>query len=270
MNSVVGKKTGLLSFCLFLGLAGCGSGTGTGTGRGISTDPSVTATTASVALQVGSTNEIFLNDSLTFETSLADDIETTVDANIGTTGNDNHFLVDGEPLDSADSNAKNIDEDVEITKSAQTCDSGGTKQLAGTLHLNVLYDSDQGTLSGTYSVIYSDCVELVLLTTSNGTCVVTTQISGTMTNVINIEFSQLDLFNPDRYDINNTVTSNGPITFAINNGASQEVTYDYDVYDNSLAQNPSVDGKLTFGLSAFDPVAVSDFITTSTTSSVCP
>lgn len=251
------------------GLAGC-SATDVEDTRGGST-ASVSSVTANVGTNAGPVNEIILDDTLDFSSHLANNLETYIADNVGDRDSTTNFLAQGEPLAAADSNNENdVDTDIEITESAETCSGGGTKQLAGVLNLQVFFNSDQGSLSGQYNIIYTNCVQTVSLATSNGTCSVEVLLTGAIVNDISIDFTELSEFDPDIFETRNQVTTSSPLTFANGTGATQQVTYDFDLYINSRLSSPDIDGDLTFDGDSYDVVAVSDFIGTSTTSVICP
>lgn len=232
---------------------------------------SVSSVTANVGATVGPVNDIILTDSLEFSALVAANLETYIADNVGERDPTTNFLADGEPLAAADSNNENdVDTDIEITESAQTCTGGGSKQLAGTLHLTVFFNSDQGTLAGEYNIIYTDCVQTVSLTTSNGTCSVEVLLTGTLINDVSVSFTELSEFDPDVFETRNTVTTSSPITFANDTGATERVEYDFDLYINSRLSNPDIDGELTFDGDTYDPLAVEEFVEDSTTGVICP
>lgn len=251
------------------GLARCSAADVEDTSGGSSA--SVSSVTANVGTNAGPTNEIILDDVLGFSAHLANNLETYISDNVGNRDTATNFLAQGEPSAAADSNNENdVDSDIEITESAESCSGGGTKQLAGVLNLQVFFNSDQGSLAGEYNIIYTNCVQTVSLATSNGTCSVDVQLTGVVINDVSIDFTELNENDPDIFETRNNATTSSPLTFANGTGSTQQVTYDFDLYINSRLSSPDIDGELTFDGDPYDVVAVSDFIGTSTTAVICP
>lgn len=235
--------------------------------RDTTTDPSVSDATAAVVSEIGSTNQVILEDTMNTANELAGNLETFISNELGGPGKDGGSLLTKFAVgEQGDQSA-----DVDITESAEACSGGeGTKQISGVLTLTIDSETaDSGNMTGQYSIIYTDCLQLVRLDTSNGSCFVETQISGTITNTININFSQLDPFEDDIWELTNDVVSSGPIDFSVDNSANQQVTFDYDFYLNTRNAE-DISGNVTFNTQNFTVTGIRDFISSATQAEVCP
>lgn len=255
-----------LSLALVSVLTWAQCGSGTITGNTPSNNSNLPDPTAAVASQVGSTNQQVVEDVIHFERNLAS----------GSDYDFEHVLEDlGAPKDNAtnfavDDGNEPIDTTFQYNES-ENCALGGTKTLVGELRVRLESGSNEGSISGTYFIVYDSCVENVHVSTSTEPCDVETQIGGTVTNAINIEFIDINSedFERDKYITTNSVTANA-LEFSINEGVTRTVDFSFDVLDNSQFTDPDVSGTISFASQNYDVNDMANFIAETAAASVCP
>ena len=256
------------SFLLTGLLLGCSSSFTPG--GGITPDPSLSSPTATVVANVGSTNQMILEDELGFINSLEDDMPDIINDAAGTSlggSGSNRYVIRQARGDSDISDV----EDIVTIDTTEDCTGGGTVQFIGDFDLTLTRLSAAGTFVGDYSIIYTNCTEEILFTASDSSCAVTTEVTGTFNNSLSLSFYEIDpSYNFSRVEIRDSVASNGPIEFVIESGSAQTVTYDYDLYTHTQASSETYTGDLTFDGLQYDVTALRDFIETATASSICP
>jgi hypothetical protein len=248
----------------------CGSGTSTGSSA--SGSSSLPDPTAAIASQVGSTNQQILEDVIHFERNLASgssyDFEHVVESLGEPQDPTNPNLIKRMPLEATDSDSNGVDATFEYSES-ENCALGGTKTLVGELTVRLEPGGTQGSLSGDYFVVYDSCVVTVHVSTATEPCDVETQIEGTLSHTIDIDFLDLNDNDLDSYAIQNSASVDA-LEFSINEGATRTADFDLDVTDNSQFNSPDVSGTVTFDSQNYDMNDMADFIADTSASSVCP
>lgn len=243
-------------------------------GGGVTPDPSLSTVTSNIVATVGSVNEMVLTDQTDFDKALADDMTTIVREALGFDTGDSvggtflvtlpHHSVASEDIPDEITRTIDIDQ-------TEDCTGGGTVQFFGTLELTANTTSASGNVAGDYSIIYTNCNEQILFEAADSRCSVETEVTGTLNNSLSIDFYSLDPFgSQNRTEINNTVVSNAPLEFVVASGSAQNVSYSYDFFSHTQAENDTYDGSLTFGGLQYDMTDVRDFIGTATSASICP
>lgn len=260
-------------------MTSCGSGTVTGSSA--SSSSGATDPTASVVSQMGTTVQTIRTDSIDFANDLASgssyDIQDVLTEFFDSGDSSINFVVTAAPTAAVDSNNQDTDLNVNYSQTVD-CASGGTKTLEGTLALNVSANADQGSLSGNYFVIYDDCDASVHLATASSPCDVATLINGTVTNTININFSNFsssgdDVSSEASFDIQDSVSATD-IQFSIEQGATRDASFDYTISANTRSgaatSDPEVSGTTTFASQTYDLNDIADFIGETSGSQICP
>lgn len=259
-------------FCVFLILEVVGCGSSFVPGGGVTPDPSLSSPTASVVANVGSTNLMVLNNESSFLDGLSEDMADLIQDNLGidTGGSASNRLTRSLSRHAiSDNNTRDFSAAVPIDETS-SCTGGGTKQFIGEFVLTANRISSSGTLSGDYSVIYNNCEEEVLFVAADSNCSVTTEVTGTFNNSLNIAFYDLDPYSLNRIETRDTVVSNGPIEFVVESGSTQTVTYSYSLFSHTQSSTDSYTGSLTFGGLQYDVTDIRDFIEDAPAASICP
>lgn len=261
-----------LVFALVGGLFWSQCGSGTSTGSSASGSSSLPDPTATVASQIGSTNQQILEDVVHFERNLASgsdyDFEHVLESLGAPRDPTNPNLVKRVPLEAVDSDSDGVDATFEYDES-ENCALGGTKTLVGELTVRLEPGGTQGSLSGDYFVVYDSCVETVHVSTTTEPCDVETQIEGTLSHTVDIDFLDLNDNDLDTYTIQNSASVDA-LEFSINEGVTRTADFDLDVTDSSQFNDPDVSGTVTFDSQNYDVNDMADFIAGSSASSVCP
>lgn len=239
-------------------------------GGGVTPDPSLSTATADVVRNVGAPNQMILNDHSGFVKGLAEDMAKLIEDSFGTDpGAGSKKLVRSAIRSLNDDTTHDLSETVTVDET-EDCTGGGTVQFIGSFDLTASSTSSSGSLSGDYSIIYTNCEEAILLQVTDSPCSVNTELSGTLNNSLSINFYDLDPYSINRQEIRDSVESNGPVEFVLNSGSAQNLSYDFDFFSITQSTTDSYTGSLTFAGLDYSVTNVRDFIGTATASSVCP
>ena len=230
--------------------------------------PGVNTPTSDIVANVGPVNSVILNDQIAFAQSLGSNIVSIVQGNVGQdqdSGTGNYLILYG--IDTTFDQDETFTHDIDET---EDCIGGGTKAFVGSLDGTLSSGSSSGSLSGQYSLVYTNCIEEVLLEASDGSCSVEVNITGTFTNTMTLNFFDLDPFDVNEYNIDDNIVSAAPIEFVNEGGTTQSVTYSLDLFISTNLENPTLDGTLTYSNQTYEAEAVDDAIGTSVAADICP
>lgn len=166
-----------------------------------------------------------------------------------------------------------------------SCTFGGSRTYTGNLTIDLILNTGTGTISGSYSVIYNNCIEVVTLNTNDGSCNVFVDFSGTVAHDVSIDFSNfVETSNLDNVDFaRRTILQNTEnrslLEFSIADSEvgpfteTQNIEFDfrYSFKDTTSSVEPVSDvSVLTFDDVEYNMVVVSDFIEDAQSENVCP
>lgn len=264
-DSMSKKPPSFLKVLVFLAAFACGA-CDSNEVRDTTPDPGVNTPTSDIVANVGPVNSVILSDQIAFAQSLGSNIVSIVQDNVGQEGDSGtgNFLVrygTNEIFSDEETFTYDIDD-------SEDCIGGGTKAFSGSL--DGIVTSGTGSLSGSYSLIYTDCVEEVGLEASDGSCSVSVEINGTFTNTVTLNFFDLDPYDINDYNLDDNIVSAAPVEFVNEEGATQSVTYSFDLFTSTYTENPTLDGTLTYSNQTYEVEAVDDAIGTSNAADICP
>lgn len=284
----------MLAILIFTSLVNCGDGArerpDDGSGQNLSTAD------ATLAASVGAGDQVVLEDSYLIALTMANNLSTVISVATGTindneSGNNNTFGATQNALsDANDTNDTVVDFEVadlfdeyrffsyDNGVDSINCDLGGSRQIDGVLTLT-LSSGGNNSITGDYAVTYDSCIEIVTLSTSDGSCLTQVQIDGTITSSTNLSFTGTPntTDNFTNYIIDNDLSTeiNG-MGYAVGYypggtlGATSFVTYNYNLERDGSFPNESFTGTLSSGDDVYDITDVASFIASAASTAVCP
>lgn len=262
---MIKKPPSFLKILVVLSILACGA-CDSNEVRDTTPDPGVNTPTSDIVANVGPVNSVILSDQVAFAQSLGNSIVSIVQDNVGQEGDSGtgNFLIrygSNDIFNEEETFTHDIDD-------SEDCIGGGTKAFSGSLDGTL--SSGTGSLSGSYSLIYTNCIEEVLLEASDGSCSISVNINGTFTNTVTLNFFDLDPYDINDYNLDDNIVSAAPIEFVNEAGATQTVTYSFDLFTSTYTENPTLDGTLTYSNQTYEVEAVDDAIGTSLSADICP
>lgn len=153
-----------------------------------------------------------------------------------------------------------------------TCATSGTKSIVGNITVVLNQVTASGTLSGSWVTQYSNCVDVVLLSSADGNCLAEASIDGEIDATIDMSFTlrtfDASQFNNYSTDVSLT-TSSIPLDVAVGSTASTQ-NYTFNYVNNSLSEDDELAGTISFQNDLYD---INDIVTAreaSDSSVVCP
>ncbi|MBF0104058.1 MAG: hypothetical protein HQM16_01915 [Deltaproteobacteria bacterium] len=232
------------------------------------TNPSASDPTTTVATNVGPVANLVTTDVLNKANAIRGDIEDYLAEATGSDDDDPSFM--DTIKFSNDFNQNEISITVDLAES-NNCDSGGTKNIIGSATFVLDASQTSGSLTGSFTIQYNNCQDIILMQTSNGNCTITPTVTGELATTISLDYI-LGSNNFDTNDLTDTteVSSSNSVALAVSVGATaSEQTFSFSYELSTSYSSDNFSGTAGYSGLAYDLSALEDFIQDESTTAIC-
>lgn len=233
---------------------------GTGTGSTSLSEP-----TSDVAVNTAPVAEVLAGDVLNVGQDVRDNIRDYVEEMTGTSDGN---TTGSNFLRFAQNSA--LTEEFPISDSID-CDGGGSREISGEIQVTLNEDQVSGSMIGTFTISYDNCIETVLLTSDEGTCASQPTIAGDMPGSIDSEFDLSDFQESENIVDTTLVEANSDVAMEVSVASTaSEQFYSIEYALLSTSGSTGFEGTVAYEGDVYDLSEIEDFIATLSSDEACP
>ncbi len=151
------------------------------------------------------------------------------------------------------------------------CDGGGSREVSGEIQVTLNEDQVSGSMIGTFTISYDNCIETVLLTSDEGACASQPTIAGDLPGSIDSEFDLSSYQESENIVDTTLVEASSDVAMDISVAATaSEQFYAIDYTLLSSSGNTGFEGTVAYEGDVYDLSEIEDFIATLSSDVACP